>query len=117
MSWDQWRAAFEWLLDRRFYTIDWLDGEIAAGRVHLLATDDAAVLVMLKTYPTGAMEVHGLAAAGNMAAIVHSLIPAAEKWGREAGCITATIESREGWARVMKPHGYELYQTTIRKEL
>ena len=44
------------------------------------------------------------------------LIPKAEQWGRELGCIGALIESREGWARVMRPHGYRLFQTTIRKE-
>jgi hypothetical protein len=115
--WEDWRDQFAAMLDPRFYTVEWLDGEVFSGRIHLIAVEDAAVLVTLKGYPTGATEVHGMAAAGNMVRIVNTLIPAAERWGREHGAIVASIESREGWGRVLKPYGYEPHQLTIRKEL
>src|SRR3712207_8316345 len=47
--------------------------------------------------------------------IERELIPQAEAWGRALGCLTARIDSRDGWERVMRGHGYERLQTVIRK--
>ena len=80
-------------------------------------TSDAAILVTIQTYPTGARELHGMAAAGRIGSIVDVLIPQAEQWGRAMGCLFAAIESRLGWARMLKAGGYHPYQTIIRKEL
>ena len=49
--------------------------------------------------------------------IVNVLIPRAEEWGRSIGCTLAIIESRPGWAREMKKHGYSTHQISISKEL
>jgi len=117
VDWPRWREAFAAVLDVRFYTIDWLEREIAAGRVQLLAGDRAAILFGVRSYPTGAREVHGLAAAGALGEITERLIPAAEAWGRANGCVVATIESRAGWARTLKPNGYAPHQLALRKEL
>lgn len=111
------RQGFADILDERFYTVDWLESRILNGQLVVIANDDAAVLVEINVYPTGARELHGMAATGNMKAIVEQLIPQAEKWGRERGCMTAKIESREGWAKVLKPAGYSIYQTALKKEL
>jgi hypothetical protein len=111
------REGFKSILDRRFYTIDWLDDQIASGKIRIWAGDDAAILATLKEYPTGALELEGLAAVGDMKTIVDDLIPKAEAWGRERDCVTATISSREAWGRVMRLFGYLPYQTTIRKGL
>jgi hypothetical protein len=117
VGWPRWRDAFAAILDARFYTLEWLDGEVAAGRATLIAGDHAAVLIGVRAYPGGAREVHGLAAAGALDEIVAQLIPAAEAWGRANGCIVATIESRPGWARALRNRGYALHQLGLRKEL
>lgn len=111
------RSQFLEVIDPRFYDIDWLERQILNGAAKLLISDDAAIIYEIRTYPTGAREVHGLLAAGNMESIVQELIPEAEQIGRDLGCITACIESREGWARALKPFGYEVYQVSIKKEL
>lgn len=111
------RDGFASILDERFYYIEWLDKQVISGAYKLLATEDAAILVELKSYPTGAMELHGVAATGNMHSIVSELIPRAEQYGREVGCMIASIESRPGWVRALKGDGYEVHQTCIRKEL
>lgn len=111
------RQAFAEVMDPRLYTIDWLDRQVVTGGVKFWATEDAAIIAQIKTYPTGAMDIEGLIAAGDMADIVNLLIPAAEQWAKAVGCIGAIIQSREGWARALKPHGYRIYQTALRKEL
>jgi len=33
------------------------------------------------------------------------------------GCSRAIVESRAGWMKVLKPHGYEIFQVSVMKEL
>lgn len=111
------KSQFEDVLDPRFYTIEWLEKRLLSGDAHLIRCADAAIIYEIRPYPTGALELHGLIAAGDMESIIKDLIPAAEAAGRAAGCVTACIESRAGWARALKPYGYEVYQIAIKKEL
>ena len=115
-SYTAWRAAFADALDDRFYTIDWLDSRIADGSALCLSSDTAAIVTEIREYPTGAKDIHGLIAAGDLETIVNDLIPAAEALGRQLGCIGAIIESREGWTKVLCGAGYQPYQTAVRKE-
>jgi len=117
MTYQAWRQAFHDMLDPRFYPASWLDAEIAAGRMMLMAVEDAAILFSVKVYPSGLKELQGEAACGNREAIVLTLIPAAERWAKSIGCESAVIQSREGWSRVMRKFGYSPYQTSIRKVL
>lgn len=80
-----------------------------------LSCKDAASVFAVKSYPTGALELHGMAAVGNLRSIVTDLIPQAEIIGRELGCIVAVIESRPAWSRVMKD--FTVHQVHIRKDL
>lgn len=109
------RPAFTEAMDQRLYSIDWLDGRVLDGSALFWRTENAAIIAEVREYPTGAYDIHGLIAAGELAEIVETLIPQAEAWGRENGCVGALIESREGWARALKPMGYEPYQTSVRK--
>lgn len=113
----KWRDGFASIIDERFYYIEWLDKQFISGAYKLFTCADAAALVEIKTYPTGAKEVHGVAACGELASIVNDIIPRVEQYGREQGCEIFGIESRIGWSRVMKDHGFEHYQTCIRKDL
>jgi hypothetical protein len=111
-----WRPAFAAAMDRRLYTPEWLDARIAGGEAWLWRTDTAAIVAELRFYPTGARDLHGLIAAGDVTQIRDVLIPRAEAWGREAGCLGAIIESRPGWAKILKRNGYAPWQTALRKE-
>lgn len=111
-----WRPMLAEALDPRFHTIQYLDGLVWSGRARVFTNEHAAILAEIKVYPTGACDVHGLLAAGDLEAIVE-LIPQAEAWGREMGCIGGIIESRPGWQRVLKDQGYAPHQIAVRKEL
>lgn len=124
----QWREMFAEALDQRFHRIEHVDEMVCTGArvlaINSRATEAAkfftngraAALAEIRRYPTGAMDVHGLVAAGDVEAIVE-LIPTIEAWGEAMGCIGAVIESRPAWARIMKKHGYDVFQTAVRKEL
>lgn len=113
----RWRDEIAKALDPAFYPIDWLDGQILEGRATTIATDEGCVVIEIRTYPGGAREVHGLVAAGDLKAIVGTVIPAVEQFGRERGCQFACCESKPGWARLLKYSGYQMHQVTLRKEL
>lgn len=119
-GWDEylrWRDDFAAILDPRFYSLEWLDGEVWSGRIRLFSSAKSAILVMLKAYPTGAIELHGMAATGELNDLLSSTIPQSENWAKGLGAICAVIESRDAWSRVMGEHGYGKYQTAIRKWL
>lgn len=111
------RDRFIEVMDQRYHTIEWLDGQVLSGEFKFLRSDDAALIVELRDYPTGAKDVHVLIAAGDAEQIVEELRPTAEQWGRDQGCIAAIVESRPGWAKYLKPHGYDPHQLAVRKEL
>lgn len=104
-------------MDERYHTLPWLDEQVLTGKVRFWRSDNAAIITEMRAYPTGAMDIHGLIAAGDLNEIVNQLIPAAEEWARGQGCIAAQIESREGWKKALRPLGYEAHQLIVRKEL
>lgn len=110
------RAEIEALLDPRLYRIEWLDEQVATHSVGCMGNDRGVIVFEVKHYPTGAMDVHGLVAAGELEAIL-GLIEEAENWARDVGCVGALIASRPGWARVLKSRGYESHQVSVRKVL
>lgn len=111
-----WRVAIAEMLDPRRHTIEWLDGQVMTGRASAWTAVDAVIITEIRAYPTGAREVHGLAAAGRMETVRDVLIPAAEEYGRSIGCIGAVIESRPGWKKVLAGSGYEVRQIALGKE-
>lgn len=103
-------------IDQKRYPIAWLDDQILRGDFSVWVSSAACIVAAIKVYPTGLRDVEGIVAAGDEQAIIE-LIPLALEWGRENGCKQGLIESRPGWARALKPHGWEVHQTTIRKAL
>ncbi len=104
------------LLDPRFYTASWLECQIYNGAIRTLESENAIILYELKRYPTGWLELIGLAAAGDLAEIKDILIPNAEVIAKNLGCKSAEISSRPAWARLMEDAGYQQYQVAIKKE-
>lgn len=115
VEYQRWRSIFHDMLDRRFYTPEYLDGEVATGRFVLFASETGAILASIKRYPTGLLEVQGEAATGNLRELSRKLIPAINDWAKSIGCESSQIQSRPGWSRVMKD--YTLYQTCLKKAL
>lgn len=113
---ERFRPAFAELLDPRKWPLEWLDGEIETGTATVFGNDRACIVVALRKYPGGLIEVHGLCAAGDMAEII-SLIEQAEAWGARHGATLGTIASRRGWVKTMASRGYRESQVTIEKEL
>lgn len=111
------RDDFAAILDPRFYTVDWLDMQVLTGTMRLFTAGDSAILASVRTYPTGAKELHAEAAAGELKVIETSLIPQFEAFGRSQGCEIAVVQSRAGWEKIMGRHGYEVHQVSIRKDL
>jgi hypothetical protein len=111
------RDQFASVLDPQRYTLEWLDAQVKWGGLIVIGNEDACVLCKLEQYPTGAVDIHGVLAAGDLETIVEKLIPYALDYGRELGCIGGLIESRAGWVRMLKKSGWEIHQTTLRKAL
>jgi hypothetical protein len=109
------RAEIESILDTRFYTMAWLDMQIANGAIRVLGDDRAVILFKFERYPTGWLELQGMAAAGDLAVIKDELIPDAEALAKSMGCGSASIESRAAWVKLLPD--YQIYQTKIIKEL
>ena len=116
---DYWRFRdqFAEALDPERYTLEWLDAQVMSGAFKVWASDKAAILCKIELYPTGAMDIHGMLAAGDLGEIVEVLIPQALDYGREIGCVGGMIESRAGWVRMLKKSGWQIHQTTLRKVL
>ena len=113
----RWRPAFAAAMDPRLHTPAWLDALLLSGHAQLWCSPDAAAVTEVRTYPTGARDVHGLVAAGNVSAVRDILLPRIERWGRAIGALGIVIESRPGWVRVLKDSGFAPHQLAIRKEL
>jgi hypothetical protein len=111
------REQFAEAMDSRLYPIEYLDHLITTGAAQSFISENAAIVAEVKTFPSGAKAVAGLIAAGELEEIETILIPIAEEWGRMNGCTFGMIDSRSGWARRMKQHGYETWQVSLIKEL
>ena len=111
-----WRERFAEALDPRFYRIDHLDDIINHNLARLFTCREAALIVELRRYPTGAFDGHVLIAAADPAAVVNVLRPQAERWLHDIGAMGAMVESRPGWARLLKAHGYQQHQQVLRKD-
>jgi hypothetical protein len=111
------RPAFAEALDPRLYTIEHLD-ELILQRIAVpFFSENAAIVAGLKAYPTGAVALDIIIAAGPKDELVNDLYSIVEAWGRKQGCTLALIESRDAWAKIMKQHGYETFKVSIIKEL
>lgn len=96
------------------YPPAYIDAQVLSCAWQCWSDGKAAILAEIRTYPSGLKEVHGLAAAGDLESIL-GLIPLAEAYGRHVGCTLASIESRDGWGRLLPDYAAE--QTRIVKGL
>lgn len=97
------------------HPIEWLDARAATGDVAVMATETSCIVTEFRQFPSGAWEIHGVVAVGEAQEIARVLIPQAEKFGADMGCMFASIASRRGWAKILPD--YHEYQVELRKEL
>lgn len=116
MTYAAWRERFFEAIDEGLYPREWLDRRVASGRARFWGNEQAAILAEIQSFPSGAKQVHGLVAAGDIDEIKR-LIVKAEAWGRERGCVRASISSHPAWARLLRNEGYEPSQFSIVKVL
>jgi hypothetical protein len=112
----KWRSAFASAMDMRLYTPEWLDGRILAGRAQFWRSERAAAVTEIRNYPTGAYDVHGLIAAGEVGEVRDRIVPQVEAWARAIGALGIVVESRPGWARALRSAGFEPHQLAVRKD-
>ena len=112
-----WRTAFAAAMDPRLHTPEWLDARILAGSAQFWRSDRAAAITEIRAYPTGAYDVHGLVAAGDVAEVRDRIVPQVETWARAIGALGIVVESRPGWARALRSAGFEPHQLAVRREL
>ena len=112
-----WRPLLIEALDARYYNSEWLDAQVMSGRAVFMPADDCALVAEVRFYPTGARDIFILCVAGDAEAVRDTLGPQVEAWGSRMGCLAIMGESREGWVKLLKPAGYELYKTAVRKAL
>lgn len=105
------------VLDQRLHPLEWLDAQVFSGLIRVLVDGDSCLLYEFKPYPSGALEIHAVVAAGDAETIAGPLREQFEQIGKEAGCLFAGVASRPGWARRLKAEEYQVYQVTVRKEL
>lgn len=115
-TYQDFRPDFEAMLDSDKWPIKWLDEQIALGTAVAFCSVNACIIVSLRQFPGGAIEVHGLCACGDLSAIKR-LIAQAEEWGMANGATIATIASRRGWVRALSSDGYAETQVMIEKGL
>lgn len=111
-----WRPEFAKAIDGNFYDLAYLDDLIAKGIARVHVGQKAAIVTEFKYFPKG-KAAHVLVAAGDMDEITEALRPAVEAWAKANGCKFSLIESRSGWIRPLKRHGYSIFQTALVKEL
>jgi hypothetical protein len=115
-AWHRHRGDVAAILDERFYPLAWVEARIADGSIAILHSENAIIGVERRVYPGGAVELHGMFAAGDKRAIRSLVIEACEA-GRLAGCDIAAIESREGWGREFRDLGFRRERVRIVKDL
>jgi hypothetical protein len=111
------RERFAQALDPRLYSIEYLDSLLFTGKAQIWFADNAALVTELRTYPSGVTAICVVVAAGSKEEVVDILRPRAEAWAQSIGCSLVIVESREGWKRALRPHGYAPFQVSLAKEL
>ena len=56
-------------------------------------------------------------AGGDMRELLNEMFPVLEAWGLEVGCTSFFVAGRPGWARAMKPMGFDPRWTVLCKEV
>lgn len=112
-----WRDEFAEMLDPRTHPLGWLDAQVWGGKMQVWGDDGGCILTEIRIFPTGAFEVHIMIAAGDMKHLVNAILPEIEEWADSIDALFVSVASRAGWAKVLKPRGYEPWQQEVRLQI
>lgn len=115
-QWAKFRDQFASAMREGFWTVEDLEQKIAHKRAFFFPGASSAMVGEVVTYPGGRLIFQVLWAVGNIEELV-SMAPGVEAVARMMGCNGALIEGESGWAKVLQPHGYEVWSTTLYKAL
>lgn len=104
-QWDRCRGWLLAALEPGCGTEADLLADLTYGRAQLWAGERAALVTECVEDALGPC-LHVWLAGGDLKEIM-MLKPGIEAWGRGRGCERVTLDGREGWARVLRRHGYE----------
>ena len=107
-------AAADW--GNEGLTWDHITAGIADGAYHLLANDDAAILLEPYQQADGRLNVCVLLAGGKLEG-VERLLAEAETIARDSGAFKLTVIGREGWRSLAKKIGYRTEAVHYSKDL
>ena len=115
MTYQKWRPRLARANDAALVPITYIDELLVEGLAQYWASDDAAMVTRLVTWPGGAVTIEVIAAAGKKADIIGPLGEAVTAWGKDNGATHALVAGRDGWRR--ERPDFRHYQTLIIKEL
>lgn len=114
-GWAHWRDEIAKACDGSHHTIESIERQIVAGRLHVLEPRDCCLLVEIVDYPEQrACQV--MWAAGDLTAIL-AAAPDVEAWAQLHACTEMLVESRPAWARALQPIGYRPWAVILRKPI
>jgi hypothetical protein len=96
------------------YTKEHVWAEIEAKRAFLWPMKNAAMVSLIRDYPTGLREGFGWLAGGDLEEIKYWM-PMIERCARDLGCHRLTILGRRGWVKALD--GFRELATEVTKEL
>lgn len=80
--------------------------EVLSGRAQLWAGERSCMVTQLHD-DAGAVFIFVWLGGGDLAELM-AVRPVLESWGKQHGAISARINGRLGWARLLKSHGYAM---------
>jgi hypothetical protein len=89
--------------------------DLRAGRAQIWPGETAAMVTQVLDTPEG-RALHVWVAGGALDGIM-ALKPGVEAWGRAMGCQFVSINSRPGWARLLRDDGFAPVGGELRKPL
>lgn len=111
-AWEKARAFILPALEPQDTEAD-LVADLESGHAQLWIDPAAALVTQIVTEPRS---IHAWLGGGDIAGLLR-LMPTVEDFGRAMGCGYASVEGRKGWARALKPYGYEPFNGELRKAL
>lgn len=103
-----------------FYSIEWVEEQIASGEMTFWAGPHAAAVTEFINYPNGkALNMFAVGGESNQAMdeLLRTFEPSLATWAKLAGCKWMIGFAREGWAPSAKALGYRRLWTSFVKEL
>lgn len=93
-----------------------VEAMIDSGEAQLWLGDRSAAVTEIIVYPRLKV-LHLWLCGGDLAEIVETMLPRAEKWAKAKGCSRLTTGGRKGWDRVMSKHGFAPIASVCAKDI